>query len=202
MDFTAIIPWIPKLAATLLVVLGILIALEIRAMWRKKNLPAPVNPAEQAVQVATVRFPDTGIHTESINPTVVPSPYKKLLISIPIIVIAIFVFITVLGSRINPDSTDIPTPTPVQISAQLSIYRLGEAGDLELFNYDELKELEPNTSIVIAVTADQTVEQATFTINGEEIASDTRERTPNGELFVNYILKPGVADYHISVRVQ
>ena len=202
MDLSAIIPWIPKLAATLLVILGILIVVEIRAMFRKKTIVVPENTATQPAQITKVRFPDTGLHTETLQPTTVPSGYKKFLISIPIAIILLFALVHYISTRVNINSETTPTPDISQTPIKVSIYRFGSAGDLELLNADELRALEPNTEIIIAASTDTPIQTATFTVNGEHLVANMADRTPNGEVFVSYILKPGVVDYYISVKLD
>lgn len=201
MTISAIIPWIPKLAATLLVLLAILIAMEIRAMFRKKDIPVPGGQAAEPVPMTKVHFPDTAVHTEILQTNKNPSGYKKLLISIPIVLILLFVFVSYLGNHTNQQTTTTPTVTP-QNKPEIAVYRFGEVGDLELLNYDDLKSLEPNTEIIIAIAVDSSIQKATFTVNDEEIISNLQDRTPSGEYYISYILKPGVVDYHISVRVE
>lgn len=202
MDFSAIIPWVPKLAATLLIVLGILIVLEIRAMLRKKNIASSQALPTEPVQVTKVRFPDTGIHTEAVQTTPIPTGYKKLLITVPFVLVGLFVLVHYLSGQANNPQDTTPAPTRSQTPINVSVYRFGEAGDLELLNASELKALEPSTEIIIAAMANETIQQATFTVNGEELEANMQDRTPNGEVFVSYILKPGVVDYHISVKLK
>lgn len=205
MDFSNIIAWIPKIAATLLVILGILIVLEIRAMIRKKKASLPQTEKNEldVLQVTKVHFPDTGIKTEIINHSSTPHKInKKLFLGIPFVVIILFVIVHFLTQIPSTQISETPTPMATTTPLSIMIYRFGEAGDIELINQSELNKLSPNTEIVVAILPRSSTKEITFTINGEEIPADISNKTPSGEVYITYTLKPDTTDYHISAVMK
>lgn len=210
MDFSVLLSLVPKLAASLLVVLGILIIIEIRNMLRAKkeerSSPQVVVPERQEV-MTRVHFPETAVRTE-VKKANVPRSRKPflLLFSIPVIVLILFGAVHLITSSQNSSVSTkvVPTPTlpPDKNPPRIIIYQEEKDGNLSIISYDDLKKLEPGTEIIIAVDSTIPISKAEFLVNDELLQSDEMNRTSNEELFIRYTLQPGITNYRIAVSVQ
>src|SRR3989344_7382332 len=117
MDFNTFISYIPKLAATLLVILGILRIIEIRAMLiRQKQLKFDAAEKKEEL-IAVVKFPQTTARMETVNKT----KQTSFSFTIPLL-ISIVIIVVVYGGytylKSNPQlpvtqQTELsPTPEP------------------------------------------------------------------------------------------
>lgn len=207
MDFTSFIAFIPKLAGTILVLLGILIVLEVRNILRERQnkIKLPTD-SETPQEITTVKFPQTAVQTTVEDPKHTKKQSHLVFLVIPLLVVVLFIGVNIFATRQNTSETtpEEPTPTPPTIETvppRIIIYQIDELGEWWVIPEYDLKTLVPGTEIKIAVATNRPISFAEFIVNNEVFPSNTT-RSPTGELYIDYQIQEGIIDYHIAVTIQ
>jgi len=215
MDWSTIISFIPKLAATALVILGGLIAYELYGLYQSKKQADELDNKKNTDYVVS-RFPQSLVKIIRLKKAKIirvgyQSPRNKLflIIGIPTLLIFMLVFVTgatfILNKMTNntqPEPASQNQPTQQAANPVLHIYQYLEDGTIISIHEEDLTLLTPGTKIMISVSTTRTAQNVLFQVNDEAYEPPLDQKNDNGEIYIDYELKPGVVNYHVEVTVQ
>ena len=209
-DLPTLFRFIPKLAGSLLIIIGILIVVELRYMLKphqnEKEKSHTQTPEEE--QLAPLKF-STAVETPKMKGGLPDIPVSHRVI-ITTIIILVLLTVSLLGIHYvfvvrKPEEPEqhenIPLVAKEQAKPAISVYQIGSDGLWNPLTESDLKQLLRGEKIKVAVKYPEPLTQAEFVINGESFVTDGATKSPEGNVYIDYTIPEDKSNFHIEVYV-